>query len=112
MLQIILTLMLSISSLSPKEAQSNIVPRPVEVSVADLIANPERYDQQIVRTKVQWVELYHGPLACPLDSDKNCIRIILDCHGEESCKPMRDILTANLEGEPLEDMRAKFVVVG
>jgi len=86
--------------------------QPQDVTVAELTGNPERYDQRIVRAKVQWVSLYHGPLACPLDSDKECIRVNLDCADDESCKPMRDILTANLEGEPLEDMRARFVVVG
>jgi hypothetical protein len=65
-----------------------------------------------VRVKVQWVSLYHGPLACPLDSDTNCIRVYLDCPDDDTCKPMQRTLTSNLEGVPLEDMRARFVVVG
>jgi hypothetical protein len=112
MLQIILTLMLSTSSLALQDARRNNVPRPVEASVAELIAEPERYDRRIVRTRVHWVQLYHGSLACPLGSDSNCIRINLDCGDKESCKSMRDTLAANLAGGPLEDMRAKFVVVG
>jgi hypothetical protein len=97
-------------SREPQSTQASSTPQ--DVTVAELTTNPERYDQRIIRAKVQWVSLYHGPLACPLDDDTNCIRINLVCPDDDACKPMQRILTANLEGVPLEDMRARFVVVG
>jgi hypothetical protein len=109
----LLALLLAGSLQQPRQPQRNDpAPPPQDVTVAELTSNPERYDQRVVRAKVQWVSLYHGPLACPLDNDKNCIPVNLDCPDDDACRPMQNMLTTNLEGVPLEDMRARFVVVG
>src|SRR5690242_19657962 len=103
----LLVLLLTGALQQPREPQRNDPSPPQDVTVAELTGNPERYDQRLVRAKVQWVSLYHGPLACPLDDDKNCIRVSLDCPDDDACKPMQKMLTANLEGVLLEDMRAR-----
>src|SRR5258708_22877007 len=97
-------------SREPQRAGASSTPE--DVTVAEVTNNPERYDQRIIRAKVQWVSLYHGPLACPLDDDKNCIRINLDCPDDDACRPMQQTLTANLEAVALEYMPSRFVVVG
>lgn len=87
------------------------------VAFCDVIKNPQRYDGKLIRLHVVWLgnfewEWLYATGSDGCESHKNFIRPFLDCPGDEVCKPLQNTLNANLRGDPLDGMKATFIVTG
>lgn len=70
------------------------------VKIDELIAQPERYDKQLVRVNALWTNGYHSAFVCTIDNQKNCIAVSLRCPGDESCEDITKMLESGLESKP------------
>ena len=94
-------------------------PDPAEirlVAFCELVANPELYENHIIRLRATYLQTYHFGWLYDLEcsSMDNIVKAHLDCSATESCEELRTRLSSSLpDNDPIDGGgRAELVIIG